>query len=610
MMGMIYGQEVLEQVRQAVDIVDVIDAVVPLKKAGASWVACCPFHKEKTPSFHVSASRQRFKCFGCGAGGDVFKFIQLYENVEFPEAVRKVAARGGVALPERSAPGEAQRRDARRQLLALHAEVAAYWRELLLHDRRASPARHYMQEREIPLAWAGEFGLGYAPEAWDDTLQWGRGQSYPEALLLEAGLVVRNEQGRVYDRFRGRLIFPISNDQGEVIAFSARILDAEAKAAKYINSPETPLFTKSKVLFGWHRAKRAILAEDRVVVCEGQIDVLRCHAAGITHVVAPLGTAFTEEHARILRRATRNVVLCLDADKAGQAAAERAADLLTGGEAGLERLVQSDLGVQIVRLPAGHDPDSFIREEGGEAFRRLLGRPVDYVDFLVDLKMQQYAGDPGGRRKAVEAVAQFLGRVPNAAYREQLVQQAAVRLQSSPAVLQEEIERLRRSARPSPRRDEGAGVGKSSSSAAAPRCDVEVREALTVLLARPEMAGVFQSAVNPEWVRDRAGVGLLDQALELANDGMLEGAESFAGKVTPGELHFLETLPTALLVEKSADEIQGLIARLGEHVHRRWVGDQLRLISRQMADPALDAAGRRDLLARQMALKNALTTGG
>jgi len=615
---MIYGPEVLDQVRNAVDIVDVIDAVVPLKKTGASWKACCPFHKEKTPSFNVSASKQRFKCFGCGAGGDVFKFVQLYENVEFPEAVRKVAGRAGITLPEHSAPGDEVRRDARRALLALHADVAVYWRDLLLHDRRAEPARRYMQDREIPLAWAKEFGLGYAPEAWDDTLLWARARKYPETLLLEAGLIVKNDQGRVYDRFRGRLVFPIGNENGEVIAFSARILDPEAKAAKYVNSPETPVFTKSKVLFGYHRAKRAILDADRVVICEGQIDVLRCHAAGISHVIAPLGTAFTEDHARILKRATRNVVLCLDADKAGQAAAERVAQMLTGGEAGLERLVQSDLGIQVVRLPAGHDPDSFIREHGGDAFRKLLEHPTDYLDFLVDLKQRQHEGDPGGRRKVVEAVALFLARVPNAAYRDQLLQQASLRLQAGPGVLLEEMERLRKSARPpapAPRadgeaggRDAGPAAAKKPPAADSPvRCDIEVREALTLLLARPEMVGEFLRAVHPEWLRDRAGAGLLEKALEMANDGMLEGAESFAGIVEPGELLLLETLRTDLLASQDATAIQATMDSLGTKIRARWVRDQLLLVSRQMADPGLDAEAKRGLLARQMELKNSLT---
>jgi DNA primase len=615
---MIYGPEVLDQVRNAVDIVDVIDSVVPLKKTGASWKACCPFHKENTPSFNVSSDRQRFKCFGCGVSGDVFKFIQLYDNVEFPEAVRKVAGRAGISLPERNAPGDEARREERRALLSLHGEIAAYWRELLLHDRRAEPARRYMQDREIPLTWAKEFGLGYAPEAWDDTLQWARARKYPESLLLESGLIVKNDQGRVYDRFRGRLVFPITNDNGEVIAFSARILDPEAKAAKYVNSPETPVFTKSKVLFGHHRAKRAILDADRVVICEGQIDVLRCHAAGITHVVAPLGTAFTEEHARILRRATRNVVLCLDADKAGQAATERAAQFLLGGESGLERLVQSDLGVQVVQLPPGHDPDSFIREHGGDAFRRLLEQPIGYLEFLIGLKLRQHADDPGGRRKTVEAVAAFLARVPNAAYRDQLLQQAATRLQTGPAVLQEEMDRLRASARSAAparpesapeRRDESNGAGPSTPPAASGpvRCDIEVREALTLLLARPEMVGEFLRAVHPDWLRDRAGAGLLEQAIEMANDGMLDGVESFSGQVEPGELQLLQSLRTDFLASMDPAAVQSVMDSLGAKIRARWVRDQILLISREMADPALGSEAKRALLARQMELKNSLT---
>jgi DNA primase len=613
--SMIYGPEILDQVRAAVDIVDVIDSVVPLKKTGASWKACCPFHKEKTPSFNVSSEKQRFKCFGCGVGGDVFKFVQLYENVEFPEAVRKVAGRAGIALPERNAPGDDARRDVRRSLLGLHAEVAAYWRELLLHDPRAEVARRYMQEREIPLTWAREFGLGFAPEAWDDTLKWAQAQKYPETLLLESGLVVRNDQGRVYDRFRGRLVFPISNENGEVIAFSARILDPEAKAAKYVNSPETPVFTKSKVLFGYNRAKRPILEADRVVICEGQIDVLRCHAAGITHVVAPLGTAFTEDHARILRRTTRNVILCLDADKAGQAAAERVAQILLGGGGGLERLVQSDLGIQVVRLPAGHDPDSFIREKGGDAFRQLLDHPTDYLDFLIEFQQQRHAADPGGRRKVVEAIASFLAQIPNAAYREQLLQQASTRLQAAPSVLVEEMDRLRKPVRnPSaasfaPERGRDRPDAEASRAAVAPAsCDVEVRELITLMLARPEMVADLLRGIHMDWLRDRPGSGLLEKIVEMANDGVLDGIESLAGRVEDGEWALAESLPFDLVQSQSASDLLRALADLSRKIHIRWVREQQLVLSRQLADPALSSEEKVALFQRQMELKKSLTS--
>lgn len=610
---MIYGPEVIDQVRRAVDIVDVIDSVVPLRKAGASWKACCPFHKEKTPSFHVSAERQSFKCFGCGVGGDVFKFIQLYENVEFPEALRRAAARGGVTLPERSGADDG-RREIRRALLGLHAEIAAYWRDLLLHDPRGEPARRYMHEREIPLGWAKEFGLGYAPEAWDDTVRWARERKLEDDLLFQSGLLKRHEEsGRLYDFFRGRLIFPISNDSGEVIAFSARLLDPNAKAAKYINSPESPVFSKGRVLFGLHRAKRAILDADRVVVCEGQIDVLRCHAAGIANVVAPLGTAFTEDHARILRRQTRNVVLCLDGDRAGQAAAERVAGVLLGGGGGMERLVQSDLGIQVVRLPESHDPDSFIRAHGGDRLRELLAQPVDYLDFLVDLQLGRHGREAAGRRRAVEAVAQFLAQIPNAAYREQLLQQASTRLQTSPQALAEEVARQRKPARPAasaaspgPASDP-AGPAPETAAVAEKPCDPEVRELIAFVIAQPERVGDLLRVFSLEWVRDRPGADLLELAVEWANDGMLEGAESFAGHVDAGALRLLQGLRVESLRPVNSTAFLEGIAR---KCRATWAQGQILLISRKMADPALRAEEKTALLRRLVELKNSLTPTG
>jgi DNA primase len=606
---MMIPPELVEQIRQAVDIVEVIDGYVPLKRSGSTYKALSPFNKEKTPSFFVNPQKQIFKCFSSGNGGDVFKFIMLYENVDFPTAVRKMAEKAGIPIPENDGTFDKTRRESRGRLLSLHSEIASYWRDLLLHDSRAQQARAYLKDREIPLAWAKEYGLGFSPEAWDDTVGWARGNKYEEELLFQAGLVKRHEEsGRIYDFFRGRLIFPITNESGEVIAFSARLLDPEAKAAKYVNSPETPLFVKSRVLFGFHRAKRAIMDADRVVVCEGQIDVLRCHAAGILNVVAPLGTSFTGEHAKILRRFTRNVVICLDADNAGQKAAERVAQILMGDSGdGLEALIQSDLGIQVVRLPKGHDPDSFIREEGGEAFQKLLEKPTDYLVFLIESQLAQHGSDIRGKRRAIEAVAAFLGQIPNASYREQLIQQAATHLGISVESLNAEVlVQMPKKRRLAPAdlqktRDEEA---PSALPVTPLECHPLVRELVEILLGRPEVAPEAQKIISPLWLENLAGGGLVEKLYDAANQDLLADINLVFPLLEPDEQKMVAGVRTELLAQWPAESLMVLLQSLEKKLHLLHIREQELALAQQMKNPVLGAEERTALMKRQTELLN------
>jgi len=269
-MAGIIPPEIVEQVRHAADIVDVIGGYVPLKKSGAKFKALSPFNKEKTPSFFVDPSRQMFKCFSSGHGGDVFKFLMLMENMTFPEAVRRLAQRTGIVIPESGGTHDPLARSRREELLALNAAVATWWQKLLHTDPAAEPARAYLKSRDFPSTLADEFGLGYAPDGWDTTLKWAQKSGYSMKALEEGRLVATSESGRTFDFFRGRLMIPIYNDAGEVVAFSGRLLDPEAKAQKYVNSSETPVFTKSKILFGLNKSKRAIIEAESAIVCEGQ----------------------------------------------------------------------------------------------------------------------------------------------------------------------------------------------------------------------------------------------------------------------------------------------------------------------------------------------------
>ncbi|MFQ3670780.1 MAG: DNA primase, partial [Verrucomicrobiia bacterium] len=441
---MIVPPDVIERVKQASDIVDVISSYVPLKRAGAYYKALSPFKKEKTPSFMVNPTRQTFVCYSSGHKGDVFQFLMLYENLDFPAALERLAARAGIELPRRVAsPKDELQRNLRNKLLQLHAELVPYWSDKLAHHPAAEPARAYLRHRNIPLAWIRDYGLGYAPDTWDDLLTWAAQKNYPRDTVIAAGLAVPKDSGGAYDRFRGRLMFPIRNDRGEVVGFSGRTLNPDTKEAKYVNSPETPIFKKSHLLFGLDRAKRAILDADRAILCEGQIDVLRCHAAGILNVVAPLGTALTDDHCKLLKRHAAGILLCLDGDPAGQRAARRAADLLLEDNAqALQRALGAELGIDVVVLPPGDDPDSIILREGPEAFQNLLAHPKPFFDFLLDLLQTEHpTSSPGSIRRITEELSRFLAKVPNLVLQEQLKMRAAARLGVTTDILSSELRR-------------------------------------------------------------------------------------------------------------------------------------------------------------------------
>src|SRR5437763_11108783 len=407
-MGTIPSQTI-EQIAAANDIVGVIGTYFPLKRAGSTFKAICPFHQEKTPSFTVSPSRQTFHCFGCGAGGSVFRFVMDYEHLEFPAAVKKLAARVGIPVIEErgSSPAEEDRQhEARRALLQLHAEAAEWFHENLVKKEIGEPARKYLKGRGIDKRIAKDWGIGFAPETVDACLGWALERGYQQRLLLESGLVARREEGgsdsKGYDRFRNRIMFPIHTDVGEVIAFSGRILDKEAEAAKYVNSPETPLFRKGSVLFGLHKTKRSLIEADCAVVCEGQLDLITLFEAGITNVVAPQGTAFTESQARTLKRFVNEVVLCFDADAAGKNAAARS----------LDALLQNDLIVRVAEMPPGEDPDSLVRRKGKADFEARIAEARNFFEYWIE---RETAGvnltSLGAKMQLAKSLAETVSRV-------------------------------------------------------------------------------------------------------------------------------------------------------------------------------------------------------
>ena len=422
----------IDRVKQSTDIVELVGGYIPLKKSGGSYVACCPFHQEKTPSFHVNPSRQMYHCFGCQRGGDSIAFVMEHEGLGFSEAVERLARRLGISIEYEQGRGGIgpEERSIKEKLFSVQSGVSDWWHRLLVNDEKAAGARDYLTGRGVSQSSIENFGLGYSPDSWDEVSNWGKSHGADEDLLVLSGLMIRKEEsGRVYSRFRGRLMFPIHDIQGRVVGFSARVLDPEKdQGAKYINSPETPVFKKNQVLFGLHRARKAILDRGFVLICEGQLDTISLHAHGFTNSVAPQGTALGEGHLRILKRLTTEIVLCFDSDGAGQKAAARVSD----------DLLKLEMTASVVSIPEGHDPDSFLKEFGPEAFQKRLDDRVNYFDFLLGhWKMELDMRSSPGRRELVQRMGKLVQLSADPLLIEDAARKTALAVQTKASVIQE-----------------------------------------------------------------------------------------------------------------------------------------------------------------------------
>ena len=415
------SEETIRRVAEATDIVDLVSSYFPLKRAGTSWRATCPFHNEKTPSFHVSPARQSFHCFGCGAGGGVFRFVMDYEHLPFAEAVRRLASKSGIPVVEEAGNSSDDRAEnLRRRLLSIHALAAQWFHTNLMKSPEAEAARSYLKNRAIGTLIAKTWQIGFAPDSWDDLPDLLREQKFTNSEILQSGLVSSRDgedaqqagTANFYSRFRGRIMFPIHNDYGEVIAFSGRVLEADAKDAKYVNSPETKLFSKGRVLYGLNHSKRALIEVKEAIVCEGQLDTISAFEAGVKNVIAPQGTAFTHDQARLLARFVETVVLCFDSDKAGQEATSRS----------LPALLECGLGVKVARLPEGSDPDSVIRSDGPDAFRQIVATAKDFFDHAIERTIESGAmSDPAKVAAASRKLGGFVDLISDPVRREKVV---------------------------------------------------------------------------------------------------------------------------------------------------------------------------------------------
>ena len=567
-----------ERVRAANDIVDLIGASIPLKRNGANFVCLCPFHREKSPSFNVNPARQIFHCFGCQAGGDVFKFVQLYENISFPEAIERLAERARIPLEYEAGTGAPENRGLKDSLLKLHEAICLRWQQCLANEAAGELARDYLARRGVAPETVKEFRLGAAPDAWDDTVNWAKSKGFDEALCEQAGLIVRKaETGRVYDRFRGRLMFPICDEQGRVIAFSGRVLQGDEKSAKYVNSPETPIFTKGRVLFALDKARRAILDAGHAIVCEGQLDTIACHAAGIRNVVAPQGTALTPDHARVIRRYVEEVVLCFDGDKAGRNASVRSFDGLLG----------SGLAVRVASIPPPDDPDSFIKSHGAEAFRGILTRAEGYFDFyLRHLLEENDASTDRGRAVVVRSVGEAVQKTGNAVVIDTYAQRVAQRLGVDPAAVRQEFRKVRPSPQQAQHQD---SVPVVTPPAEPPPSELE-QWLLRYLLTDPSLAHFAALHLDPDWIRN-AGVRRI-VGLYLMSPGDVAGLLS---KLEGDDA-------TRALVSSAASERRFLpnpevgMADTVMRLRNLRLDEEMAEVNRNLADPALEDSERLALI--------------
>jgi DNA primase len=462
-----FSPTLLDEIRSGVDIVELVGRFVNLRKAGQNWKGLCPFHSEKTPSFMVNPRKGIFHCFGCGAGGDGFGFLMKVDRLSFPEAVRALARQAGVALPDERSAGDPGR-DALFQAMDLAARFYAeqLWKPAGEH------ARAYLDRRGIEPDIARRFGLGWAPEGWDGLLAMMRGASVATETLETVGLVVRRESGSGhYDRFRGRLMFAIRDLQGRVVAFGGRGLGDEQP--KYLNSPETPLYTKGNLLYAADLARTTIRERNRALLVEGYVDCLMAHQHGFTETVAALGTAFTPAQLAVLRRSCEEVVTFFDADAAGQKAAERAAELLeptsTGAAWAVNRSGAFEGGaafrLKVALLPTGHDPDTFLREHGAAAFAERIRAARSLLGYALDRAIADPddATGPRARANAFARVALMLARVADAEEAAQLSREAAAKLGVDPTQLWIEAQKLQaallRPSSPTPARPQAAAAG-------------------------------------------------------------------------------------------------------------------------------------------------------
>lgn len=506
-------EEIIDEIAARSDLVDIVLGYVPnLKQAGSRWKGCCPFHQEKTPSFIVNPDSNTFHCFGCGVGGNVFKFVMMIENLDFPSAVQTLARKYNVTIPEpapyrgggKYAASGNENYNLRERLFLLHEKLAA-WYAAWLKNNPDSKAAAYFRSREMDPAFALRFQIGAAPDSWDAAMNWALHEGFTLDELKAAHLVSESQkvQGKFFDFFRNRLIFPIWNEQGRVVGFSARQIDKEQGGGKYVNSVESPIFKKGRILYGLNFARPDIPKKGSVILCEGQMDVIAMHTAGCTNAVAPQGTAFGDDQAAILRRYTDTVLLATDADSAGfKAVLKDAAILLPRG-----------FHLKVVSFPGGKDPDELLHKSGPEAVREAVDQAADFFEFLFRrAASEQDSSTPDGKVRIAEQLLQYIRLLESEVARDSYLNWLAEKLGLTPDALETELKHLEVRQRHTPLREHrrtenhveqtSKPAGPLPDSMTDPKLKIALTELLRTLLNHRECADRIAQELLPDYLDD------------------------------------------------------------------------------------------------------------
>lgn len=570
-------QQFLDELNARADIVDLVSRYVQLKKSGSNYFGLCPFHNEKTASFSVAPDKQIFHCFGCGAGGGPIRFIMKIEGLEFPDAVRFLAKQYGMEVPEQSADsGQRQRRE---RLLALMKD-AARWFYAQLHAPQGAAPLAYFQRRALSKRTMNSFGLGYAPDSFHALLDAMTAKGYTKDELFAAGLIARSKNGTYYDKFRNRVMFPIIDIRGDVIAFGGRVMD-DSKP-KYLNSPETTIFNKSRNLFAMNIAKKT--KSEYFLLAEGYMDVIALHQAGFDCAVASLGTSLTEDQARLLSRYTSSVVICYDADNAGQAAARRAIDLL--GRAGIS--------VRVLRIPGAKDPDEFIKANGAEAFRKLIERSENHIVYRLQNIQDKYDLTHDEERvlflkEAAREVATLDNAVEREVYTARAAKTAGVSAQAFAVEVKNEVSRRYRQEKRRYHRETRAAADSVQPKDRSLHYD-DVRSAraeeglLGLIFADNSLLPRLREQLTPEeFSSDLLGM-LYRQACELYDDGRPIAASAYETQLSSGQMDQLAAVlrkPVPQDREKAMDDYISIVRT--QHM-KRGQTDLLQFAARKRKD--------------------------
>jgi len=528
---MAFSEQILEEIQGKADIVEIIGSYIPLRRSGRNFKANCPFHKEKTPSFMVSPSKQIFHCFGCGAGGNVFGFVMKMENIDFPEAVRTLAEKSGIELPHFTRT-QFETSGYALQIYKLNELAASYYSAMLLKIEAGKRAAAYLKERGVSDETIAGVKLGFAPDDWDGLINFAKGKGVEAGLLERAGLALPREGGGHYDRFRNKIIFPIFDIKNRVVAFGARVLDNSLP--KYMNSPETEVYIKSRHLYGFNFSLQAVREKDFCIIVEGYLDFLIPYQNGIKNIAASLGTSLTDSQARLIKRYTKNVVMLYDGDSAGEAASLR----------GLDIFLQEGMQVRVATLPKGFDPDSFVRSKGVGEFDSLIAGAADLFDFKLGVLASRYdARKSSDKAKICAGMLPTISKVTDAVLKSEYVKRLGERLQVSEGALLSELKKVKpdREYEPSEEFSSSAGAGSRSPAAMAEKIIIGL------MLDDPDMVPQVKENLKSEDFTDEGARKIVEEIFRSYGDGRSFKPAQLINKLAGSELTVLIAESTSLI---------------------------------------------------------------